>query len=376
MNTIILFWNPSISSYKFEDFQRELEEISDGYNDMNWSVWEYEKAHQGDRFFMVRCGEGNTGICMSGYFTSKPYKAEDWSGRGRETFYMDLEPDVMIHPEYSPILTTKELAASIPSFDWTGGHSGRLLNEADAEKLENIWKSFIEKNDGIFTMRAFRQEVDPSDYVEDDSMHIEDDSMHTIICYMSFTDDGKVKVFNHKYDIDKSFLSIDEAKRFANDSLKKCIDKGKKVEFEFCNVESENQERFFKIADTLLALNMPSRYYKLLYEQFDEANLLTTALYCLIKFGKETITSLQNQGFPDEVMDGVKALLPADGETEKQYIDRIKENSLAFDLKMDMLEKELDIVLLEKVTIDDVDRLNKALKLFRELRKADLAMVD
>jgi hypothetical protein len=69
-------------------------------------------------------------------------------------------------------------------------------------------------------------------------------------------------------------------------------------------------------------------------------------------------------------------LLPADGETEKQYIDRIKENSLALNLKMDMLEKELDIVSLEKVTIDDVDRLNKALKLFRELRKADVAMID
>ena len=76
---------------------------------------------------------------------------------------------------------------------------------------------------------------------------------------------------------------------------------------------------------------------------------------------------MQNQGFPDEVMDGLKALLPADGETEKQYIDRIKENILALNLKMDMLEKELDIVSLEKVTIDDVDRLNKALKLFREL---------
>lgn len=80
MNTIILFWNPAISSYKLEHFQAEMEIIE--FADMNWSVWEHEKAHTGDRFFMVRCGEGKTGICMSGYFISEPYRGEDWSGRG------------------------------------------------------------------------------------------------------------------------------------------------------------------------------------------------------------------------------------------------------------------------------------------------------
>ncbi|MBR1469291.1 MAG: hypothetical protein IJ605_04185 [Prevotella sp.] len=160
MKTFILFWNPAISSYKFYDFQRELEEISDYYNNMNWSVWEYEKARAGDRFFMVRCGNGITGICMSGFFSSNPYKGEDWSGRGRETYYMDLEPDVMIHPEYRPILTTMELMSEIPTFEWTGGHSGRLLDEKSAEKLESLWKAFIEKNEEIFKLRAFRQKVD------------------------------------------------------------------------------------------------------------------------------------------------------------------------------------------------------------------------
>lgn len=164
MKTFILFWNPAISSYKLDDFQRELEEISDDYNNMNWSVWEYEKANEGDRFFMVRCGNGKTGICMSGYFSSEPYQGEDWSGKGRETYYMDLEPDVMIHPEYRPILTTIELVNEIQTFDWTGGHSGRLLDYKSAEKLESLWKEFLERNDEIFKMRAFRQEVDPSDF--------------------------------------------------------------------------------------------------------------------------------------------------------------------------------------------------------------------
>ena len=81
MRTYILFWNPEISSFKLDDFQEKLGMIE--YLDLNWSVWEHDKATYGDRFFLVRCGEGNTGICMSGRFSSYPFKAEDWSGRGR-----------------------------------------------------------------------------------------------------------------------------------------------------------------------------------------------------------------------------------------------------------------------------------------------------
>ena len=81
MNTIILFWNPGISSYTVK---RLREDLSNNAHVGNWSVWEHEEAHKGDRFFMVRCGEGKTGICMSGRFRSEPYIDEDWTGKGRE----------------------------------------------------------------------------------------------------------------------------------------------------------------------------------------------------------------------------------------------------------------------------------------------------
>lgn len=158
MNTIILFWNPTISSYKLDDFQSELEDF--GWADMNWSVWDYEHAHKGDRFFMVRCGAGKTGICMSGKFISDPYQGEDWSGRGRVTYYMDMLPDVMIHPDYRPILSTETLMHAIQGFDWTGGHSGRVLQPDLAEKLETLWTDFLKKNEEMFIVRAARSEND------------------------------------------------------------------------------------------------------------------------------------------------------------------------------------------------------------------------
>ena len=110
MNTIILFWNPDISSYTIE---RLREDLSNYAHVGNWSVWEHDKAHKGDRFFMVRCGKGQTGICMSGRFRSEPYQDEDWSGKGREVYYMDLMADTVIDPDLLPILSTELLSKKI-----------------------------------------------------------------------------------------------------------------------------------------------------------------------------------------------------------------------------------------------------------------------
>ena len=150
-NTFILMWNPAISSMKLERHNEDVKYMLTEY--FNWSVWDYKKAKCGDRFFLVRVGEGNTGIVMSGVFDSHPYVGEDWSGKGRQTFYMDMIPNLILNPETAPMLTTMELQEAIPSFDWSGGHSGRLLTEDEARTLETLWQQFIVKHkddiDGI-----------------------------------------------------------------------------------------------------------------------------------------------------------------------------------------------------------------------------------
>lgn len=170
--TFILFWNPAISSFKMSDYQGLLDSR---WEELNWSVWDYRQAQEDDRFFMVRCGEGNTGICMSGTFSSKPYYGEDWSGKGRDVHYMDLERDVVIHPDYCPILTTAELQTAIPDFDWTGGHSGRLLDEESAKKLERLWSEFLKKNEEMFLVRAARYDSDDVDSDSDEEDEEDED---------------------------------------------------------------------------------------------------------------------------------------------------------------------------------------------------------
>ena len=63
---------------------------------------------------------------------------------------MDMEVDVIIHSEKAKLLSTETLMKSNPEFDWTGGHSGRLLDENSAKKLEELWKEFLVENKDIF----------------------------------------------------------------------------------------------------------------------------------------------------------------------------------------------------------------------------------
>lgn len=142
MKTFILEWRPSISSYKMEDFEQDFHFLE--YGEFNWSVWDWENARNGDNFYMVKCGEGRTGIVMKGFFTSDPYEADDWSGKNRQVHYMDFRPTFMIHPNHPKgILTTQELEKVIPEFEWNGGHSGRELPEKFTAKLDALWNEYV-----------------------------------------------------------------------------------------------------------------------------------------------------------------------------------------------------------------------------------------
>ncbi len=147
MKTFILMWNPAISSFKKEEFEEMI--YQKGCN-FNWSVWDWKEAEEGDRFFMVRVGEGNTGIVMAGRFESGPWQGEDWSGKGREVYYVDLDVGTMLDSDKKPFISTAQLTEAIPDFDWTGGHSGRVLSDEAAIKLETLWMQYLYSNQSIF----------------------------------------------------------------------------------------------------------------------------------------------------------------------------------------------------------------------------------
>ena len=143
LHTFILMWNPAISSITIHNHIDSIAHIDDW--EFNWSVYEWEKTKLGDRFYLVRVGEGNTGIVMSGIFTSEPYTERDWNRirKTKEIHYMDMQPNFIVNPETMPIITTAQLQEAIPDFEWRKGHSGTLLTDVQARKLEELFAGYL-----------------------------------------------------------------------------------------------------------------------------------------------------------------------------------------------------------------------------------------
>lgn len=153
MSIVILKWNPAFSSYTMARFLGDLEKCAlanDGNVGMNWSIWDWEKVHAGDTFFMLKVGYGQTGIVARGTITSEPYSGEDWSWQNRPTKYCNFDYDIMINPDAYPILNSAELKQFIPDFDWTGGHSGLVLTEQQGEDLQRLWSLYLQRQSQYF----------------------------------------------------------------------------------------------------------------------------------------------------------------------------------------------------------------------------------
>ena len=138
--TYLMRWNPAISSFTEKDYEKCMENRMHGMFRMNWSIREWEEARRGDFFYMLRTGEEKAGIVFSGQFTSDPYPGDDWAGSSKRRMYVDMICMNPVEPGTKPSLSLERLQKEIPSSDWTKGHSGILLSDNMAKRLDKIWE--------------------------------------------------------------------------------------------------------------------------------------------------------------------------------------------------------------------------------------------
>lgn len=141
VRTFILRWNPDISSTKLEDLQHAARKFPDGFGS-DWSVYDWQHARKGDRFYMERVGDpDHTGIVFAGEFTSDPYADEDWrQGSHAARRYCDYSC-YGFRKDMEPVIPLSRLQEAIPEVEWTHGHSGELLNPETAWKLDQLWNA-------------------------------------------------------------------------------------------------------------------------------------------------------------------------------------------------------------------------------------------
>lgn len=138
--TYLMRWNPAISSSTEKDYEKCVENRMHGMFRMNWSIREWEEARRGDFFYMLRTGDEKAGIVFSGQFTSDPYPGDDWAGSSKRRMYVDMICMNPVEPGTKPSLSLERLQKEIPSSDWTKGHSGILLSDNMAKRLDKIWE--------------------------------------------------------------------------------------------------------------------------------------------------------------------------------------------------------------------------------------------
>lgn len=140
----LMRWNPTISSFKEEDYKMCVENARDEKFRIDWSIFEWEEANIGDMFYMMRVGDDKAGIVFNGYFLTEPYTGDDWAGSTKRRCYVDLLCQNAVAPEEKPIISLKRLKEAIPNYNWEKGHSGELLPEDVITKLDLLWEAIEE----------------------------------------------------------------------------------------------------------------------------------------------------------------------------------------------------------------------------------------
>ena len=134
--TYLMRWNPSISSFTEKDYEECVNNMVHGMFRMNWSIYEWEEARRGDMFFMMRVGDDKAGIVFLGQFITDPYPGDDWAGSTKRRMYVDMVCMNPVEPGAKPRISLEKLQESIPTVDWSKGHSGVLLSEEVVTTLD------------------------------------------------------------------------------------------------------------------------------------------------------------------------------------------------------------------------------------------------
>ena len=136
----LMRWNPSISSFKEKDYKECVENLEHGMFRINWSIYEWQEARRGDKFYMMRTGDDKAGIAFCGQFISDPYPSEDWAGSNKRRMYVDMVCYEPVNADGKPRISLEKLQRAIPDYEWEKGHSGELLPEGVVDRMTELWE--------------------------------------------------------------------------------------------------------------------------------------------------------------------------------------------------------------------------------------------
>ena len=94
---------------------------------------------------------------------------------------------------------------------------------------------------------------------------------------------------------------------------------------------------------------------------------IVALLHDTIEDTEVTTEYLREEGFPEEIINGILSVTKRDGESYEDFVRRAAENEIGRVVKKADLEDNMDIRRLREITDKDVERLRKYLKAWRLL---------
>jgi len=107
---------------------------------------------------------------------------------------------------------------------------------------------------------------------------------------------------------------------------------------------------------------------RLMHKMTSEDEKVTALLHDVIEDFSYTPSKLRDKGIPEQIIEAVLCLTKQSGETYENFILRAKENELAKAVKKADLEDNINILRLNQVSQEDLNRLKKYHNAWHELK--------
>jgi (p)ppGpp synthase/HD superfamily hydrolase len=101
-----------------------------------------------------------------------------------------------------------------------------------------------------------------------------------------------------------------------------------------------------------------------------EAAMMAAVLHDVVEDTDWTLEQLRERGFPDVVLDAVECLTHRDGESYEEFIERVRKNLIAQEVKIADLEDNMNIQRINRMSQKDLERLEKYHRAWCVLTKA------
>jgi (p)ppGpp synthase/HD superfamily hydrolase len=89
------------------------------------------------------------------------------------------------------------------------------------------------------------------------------------------------------------------------------------------------------------------------------AAMMAAVLHDVVEDTEWTLERLRGEGFPDEVLEAVDCLTHREGESYQEFVERVRTNPLARQVKIADLEDNMNLRRMGRVGPKDLERLEK-----------------